>query len=148
SLGRGVQEAPADEPGERKPWTRYWPALAASLLLALAVSWYGLRPGPAPDGGIVVAEAQLFAAPERDLRSIALEDGSVMLLNADSRARVAISDTSRLVELVGGAARFDVTHDPGRAFRVLAAGTVIQVVGTKFTVERRDGAVTVQVIDG
>jgi transmembrane sensor len=127
---------------------RYWPALAASLLAVVAVSWYGSSSAPPSEASSVVQGARLLASAGAEPRSIVLEDGSVLYLKANSSARVAFSDTRRLIELVEGAALFDVAHDPDRPFRVFAAGTIAEAVGTRFTVERADGFVTVAVLEG
>ncbi len=136
-----------DAPPGRKI-ARYWPALAASLVLALAVSWHQWGGAPAGETPAVVSGATVFASNEAEPRSVALDDGSVLYLNANSRVRVAFSDTRRLVELVEGDALFDVARDQARPFRVFAAGTIAEAVGTRFTVERRNGTVTVAVLEG
>lgn len=137
-----------NEAPPRTGLARYWPAIAASLLLVLAASWYQWSASPSPKAGPVVAVAREFASDAAVSRSVSLEDGSVLYLNANSRVRVAYSDTRRLVELVEGEALFDVARDQARPFRVFAAGTIAQAVGTRFTVERGDGTVTVSVMEG
>ena len=139
---------PDTQPVERRPTARRWVALAASVMLVLAISWYSLGSGPARDAGAGPAEAQIFATAGEEQRSFTLEDGSILHLNSASRAAVAFSETRRLVELLDGKALFDVAHDPDRPFTVLAAGAVVQAVGTKFTVEHGNGVVTVAVIEG
>jgi transmembrane sensor len=134
--------------GEARFLARHWPALAASLLVVLAVSWYGLGVRSPHEAGGISAEAQFFATTAGEQQPIALDDGSILYMNTDSKARVAYSATGRLVELLDGEALFDVAHDPGRPFRVFAAGIVVQAVGTKFTVEHGDGVVTVVVMGG
>jgi transmembrane sensor len=134
--------------GEARPLARYWPAVAASLLVVLAVSWYGLSLRAPQEAGGIPAEAQFFATTAGDQQPIALEDGSILYMNTDSKARVAYSAAGRLVELLDGEALFDVAHDPERPFRVFAAGIVVEAVGTKFTVEHGERVVTVVVMGG
>jgi transmembrane sensor len=72
-------------------------------------------------------------------RSLRLADGSMIdLATSDSSIRT-LEATPRSVgiEVVNGAAHFDVAHDPARLFRVIAAGVTVEVIGTAFTVERR-----------
>jgi RNA polymerase sigma factor (sigma-70 family) len=86
-----------------------------------------------------------------------LPDGSMLLLDAMSRADVHYFAARRTVKLTQGAAFFEVARDPERPF-VVQAGTVrITVLGTRFGVELTeapDGAdggtagVTVQVESG
>jgi transmembrane sensor len=154
----------SDTPGEPEPFGRSgrtrlaisearslawrWPAVAASLLIVLAVSWYGLSLRSPHEAGGISPEAQFFATTAGAQQPIALDDGSILYMNTDSKARVVFSAAGRLVELLDGEALFDVAHDPDRPFRVLAAGIVVQAVGTKFTVEHGEGVVTVVVMGG
>lgn len=77
-----------------------------------------------------------------------LRDGSRILLEtAETRVtKQRDSDTEVLFELQRGAARFDVTHRPERAFRVQAGPTLVEVIGTAFRVERR-GAQTLVAVE-
>jgi transmembrane sensor len=68
-------------------------------------------------------------------RTVHLADGSVVTLAPDSAIRTAIEDDSRRVELLQGEAYFDVAHDSARPFRVIAAATEIEVLGTAFDVD-------------
>jgi TolA-binding protein len=88
-----------------------------------------------------------------DRVSVALGDGSSIDLAPASRILVH-EGTARAVhlEMPKGGAHFSVTHVPGRAFDVTAAGVVVHVVGTKFSVttspEGADTRVTVSVEQG
>ena len=87
--------------------------------------------------------------PHGDQRTIRLDDGSLMHLNSNSRARVRYSRQQRLVELEQGQAMFDVARDPTRPFQVHAGRTAVLAVGTQFDVYRRDAEhVTVTVVEG
>ena len=80
---------------------------------------------------------------------VQLSDGSVVELNADSRARVRLSGSKRSVELINGEAAFNVTHDDKRPFEVTAAGETVTAVGTAFTVQLSSAnAVEVTVSEG
>ena len=70
-------------------------------------------------------------------RSLRLEDGSsIVLATSENSIRIRNQRLPPVgIEVVKGAARFDVTHDPARVFRVLAAGVTVEVIGTSFTVE-------------
>jgi transmembrane sensor len=61
-------------------------------------------------------------------------------------ARVAPGLTE--LQLLHGSARFDVTHDPARRFRVYAGDVVVQVLGTAFEITRATGSTHVAVTRG
>ena len=73
------------------------------------------------------------------IAEVALPDGSRMVLNADSDARVRFDDDRREVVLVRGEALFDVRKDPAREFVVIAGRSRVVAVGTVFSVHRGSG---------
>ena len=82
-----------------------------------------------------------------------LPDGSLLHLDADSEARVAYFAGRRTVQLLRGAAFFEVARDESRPFSVDAAGAQVTVLGTRFSVDLLDAAalapiVSVQVESG
>jgi transmembrane sensor len=81
-------------------------------------------------------------------RVVRLEDGSRLRLDTDSKLRVRLSDTERLIELEGGQAFFEVARDPRRPFVVRADKTEVRALGTKFDVRRRGEAVRVVLVEG
>jgi transmembrane sensor len=58
------------------------------------------------------------------------------------------SSSHSVIELVRGGARFNVTHNPSRLFRVEAGVVTVDVLGTEFTVERIGPRVRVSVLRG
>lgn len=118
--------------------------------------------GAAGLGVLVAAGAVLFQQwRERDVyvaavgeqRSVMLEDGSRMLLNTDTQARVDFGSKQRLVEVTAGEALFEVAKDASRPFLVRVAGSEVVAVGTVFSVRFTDGpkkedALTVTLIEG
>jgi transmembrane sensor len=92
---------------------------------------------------------RVISVPHGEQRTVQLNDGSVMHVNASSHLRVRFSRALRLIELDQGQAMFEVAHDSTRPFRVRAGGTEVTAVGTKFDVYRRGSQqVTVTVIQG
>jgi transmembrane sensor len=81
-------------------------------------------------------------------RSIALEDGSHIMLDTSSRVRVAFSETARDVELLEGQAHFDVAKNPARPFRVRTTFAEVVAVGTSFDVAIQPSRTTVTLIEG
>lgn len=65
----------------------------------------------------------------------ALPDGSLIHLDADSQVHVAYYRHQRTVQLLRGAAFFEVARDTQRPFSVDAAHTRVTVLGTRFSVD-------------
>lgn len=81
--------------------------------------------------------------------SLALEDGTRVTLNTNTRLRARLAAARRTVWLDKGEAYFDVTHDASRPFVVEAGTRRVTVLGTRFSVRRDDnGQVLVTVADG
>ncbi len=87
------------------------------------------------------------AAPSSTTR---FRDGSsAELLRAGSELEVRhASERGIEVAVNVGAARFDVVHDPARAFSVVAGPVTVHVIGTRFSVEREAERVRVSVERG
>ena len=66
--------------------------------------------------------------------SVALPDGSAILLDTDSAVEVAYTDVERGVRLVRGQALFEVAKHQPMPFRVHAGSSIITAVGTEFDV--------------
>jgi len=120
-----------ERPAPSRPLARFsrW-RMAAGLLLAC-----GLGAFLAPDVGW--QQGQRYATGTGENRTIALADGSRLMLNTATRLRTA-PDGGRHVWLDSGEAYFDIAHDPSRPFVVEAGTSRVTVLGTRFTV-RRDG---------
>ena len=134
-------EVPESTPRRRRlsPAVRAILALTAALIISLLTYWVA-------DGRL---RSHAFFVPHGEQRTAQLPDGSVMHLNANSRAVVRYTGAERLIELQAGQALFEVTHDPKRPFRVRAGNTQVVAVGTQVDVYRRSEAqVTVTVLQG
>ncbi|MBA4758986.1 FecR domain-containing protein [Sphingosinicella sp.] len=73
-------------------------------------------------------------ARENGIRVAALADRSVVTLDKGARLRVAYTEKTRHVTLIGGRARFSVSADAARPFVVLAGGGSVTARGTLFDV--------------
>lgn len=89
-----------------------------------------------------------FAATRGERLPVALEDGSSLILDADSRVRVTIGSKARRVELAAGRAFFKVKKDRSRPFIVVADGHSVTALGTSFTVGVAGGALDVVLVEG
>lgn len=81
-------------------------------------------------------------------RTVALPDGSTVVLNTRSRIAASFSATQRNVSLLEGEAMFDVVHDSARPFVVDAGQATVTVTGTHFDVRRSVDGVDVTVQSG
>jgi transmembrane sensor len=118
---------------------RLWPVgLAASVVAAGAFAWLFLNRPTALEYTTAVGEQH----------TVALPDGSAVLLNTDSDVRIELSRHLRRIELLRGEALFSVAHDPGRPFQVHALQGVTTAVGTQFDVEIVRSGAAVSVLEG
>lgn len=127
---------PATEAADRRTW--HWWALAASVLLAVAISLF--RFGGSPDRYAV-------ATAPGETKTLALEGGSSITLNGDSSIRLN-RQNSRYVELLSGEARFDVRHDRDDPFTVVIGTQSVVDAGTVFILAFEDDRLTLEVAEG
>jgi transmembrane sensor len=100
----------------------------------------------------VAGGARLWRAqsPAPDGLTVRFSDGSTASRREPTAVVLERSSAPRLevVELARGAATFEVVANPARVFRVEVGPVVVEVLGTRFTVERFESAVTVAVERG
>ena len=111
-----------------------------------------LIPHPQPS-----IEAYRFETAWGEQKEVTLSDGSRVWLNWNTEIRVKYAEAERHVDLLRGAALFNVADDSERAFIVHAGDAVAQVTGTEFGVHKHDrqriyfevkkGAVVVNAVD-
>jgi transmembrane sensor len=92
-----------------------------------------------------LAFAPDYAASTGEVRTLALEDGSTVRLDADSALDVHYSAGERGVTLRRGRAAFVVRHGDPRPFVVAAGNGTVQDIGTAFQVTRESGGARVAV---
>ncbi|KMT53364.1 FecR family protein [Pseudomonas fildesensis] len=131
----------AEQAAWRKPvrrWQRW--ACAAAVLLAVALT---VQNTPWLDR--LRAD---YATGTGESRTIELADGSHLQLNTDSAVQIRMSAGERQIRLLRGEGFFEVTKDPARPFVVQSGDGWVKVVGTQFSVARRDAQTRVQVAQG
>lgn len=128
----------AEQAAWRKP-ARRW-ACAAAVLLAV-----GLTVQNTPWLDRLRAD---YATGTGESRTIELADGSRLQLNTDSAVQIRMSAGERHIRLLRGEGFFEVTKDPARPFVVESGDGWVKVVGTQFSVARRDAQTRVQVAQG
>lgn len=128
----------ANDDVPRRRWSAV-AAVAATLLTASSVGYQYLH---------VWRYDHVSPSARRDVTAT-LEDGTQVALGPDTAFDTKFESGQRTVSLARGEAYFDVTHDASRPFVVKVANGTVQVLGTAFSVRRRDdGAVDVVVARG
>ena len=119
-------------------------ASVAAVAVGLFVTWG--RPGPRATRGDMAALHLETRHGEQLTRRLA--DQSVLHLDTDSAVTIRYDKTTRRVTLDQGQAAFEVTHDPDRAFRVVAGVAEVVDIGTTFNVRLEQGSTVVTVVEG
>jgi transmembrane sensor len=127
-----------------RPSRRVWLWSAGSAIAAALVAGAVLLPG----SGLLDGRETRYATGVGERRTIALEDGTRIELNAASRLTVRFERNARHVRMDDAQAFFDVAKDARRPFLIEAGDTQVRVVGTQFDVRHRDGQVAVAVQRG
>jgi transmembrane sensor len=121
---------------------RWRPRLGVAASLAIILLTVGVLAGMFDWG------SKTYATNVGEIRSITLEDGSVVELNTRSRLRARFTANERRLQLLAGEAIFNVASSPQRPFRVSAGSTEIVAVGTQFNVDAHDSSTVVTVLEG
>lgn len=140
--GAGAGDRPAE--GRKPPPRGYrigWLAAAAITTVTFLGSLPLLLPGDVPPTFVHKTD---FG----EQRSIALGDGSIVVLNTLSEVAVHYGEDVRRVELLAGQAFFDVARDPRRPFVVEAGTVALNVLGTRFSVYSTPQSTRLAVIEG
>lgn len=127
-----------------RPARRAWLWSAGAALAAAFVAGAVLL----PNSGLLGGHETLYSTGVGERRTVALEDGTRIEMNASSRLSVRFDRHARHVRLGDAQAFFDVAKDPARPFLIEAGDTQVRVVGTAFDVRHRDGQVAVNVQRG
>jgi transmembrane sensor len=89
-----------------------------------------------------------YATQFGEQRTVTLQDGSVVELNARTRIKVRFTDAARNVDLIEGQALFRVAKNPDRPFIVASGNTRVRAVGTEFDVYQKTRGIVVTVVEG
>jgi transmembrane sensor len=129
----------------RRPWgpRRILAASCAAVLIAavLVPAW---RAGQDWWNGVPVRWSADRGAP----KSFLLNDGTQVMLDADSELVARVGARVRRVTLIRGEALFTVVHDTSRPFEVDVGAGRIADFGTRFDVERVHNSVRIAVLEG
>jgi len=114
---------------------------AAALALTACFAWLF-----APDLSLWMRSDEITRTAE--LRIVRLDDGSTVHLAPSTAIAFANSASGRRVNLLQGEAWFDVARDKARPFKVVAGDSTVTVLGTAFSVRKRDNGTDVAVQRG
>ncbi|MEM0911353.1 MAG: FecR domain-containing protein [Pseudomonadota bacterium] len=131
-----------------------WASMAASVIVGVGLLWVHLSSRTvAPDiaekprtesQAVVKYHGNSFYMPRTNL----LDDGSTLILNADSAVQSRMTEKERHIDLLHGEALFKVQHDAKRPFVVETGSTRVKAVGTAFVVKRINEDIQVIVTEG
>jgi ferric-dicitrate binding protein FerR (iron transport regulator) len=128
-----------------------WMAVAASVTLLAAVSYFFISIGPAqPASETAIAVKTVTRTTTRGQRTtIVLADGTQIRLNANSTLSYPERFTGDTREIkLEGEGYFEVAHDPAHPFIVHSGHTATRVLGTSFNVQAIPSSVTVTLVEG
>ena len=135
ALPRHSRVRTSSRPQPPRHFLRYVAPIAA-LLAGLAVGIYFVM----RDAGVTTGIGEQ--------RVLALEDGSRVILNTQTRVVIDFDKKTRRIELKQGEALFEVAKQPDRPFLVIAANRTIRALGTSFAVRRDQDQVAVTLVEG
>ncbi|HEY6921877.1 MAG TPA: FecR domain-containing protein [Steroidobacteraceae bacterium] len=119
--------------------------LAAGIgLLALTIGWPLYRSGYRWWNGTQIQLATQKGQPQ----SFSLEDGTTVMLDADSQLTANIGARRRSVSLDHGEALFNIKHEASRPFEVVTSAGRVQDLGTRFDIEALENSTQVSVLEG
>lgn len=120
-----------------KPWLAA-PALA--LIITLLVSNSYINNVTAPDN--------IYMTGVGEYSTTALDDGSILWLNSNSKVEVLFTDEKRVINLLSGEAHFKVASELNRPFEVYVGNRMVKAVGTEFSVYRLKDKIEIIVTEG
>ncbi len=122
-------------------------AISCAATIALIFAVWALRGNPIATT-IDSTGPITYSTTVNDYKQIALSDGSVLEMNANTEVRVNYSDRTRQIDLLKGEAHFKVEKDPSRPFLVDVGSVSVKAVGTEFNVQFNLEEVRVLVTEG
>lgn len=91
---------------------------------------------------------QIIRTASGEIRSIALEDGSKIEIDAETHLTIDAGSHVTQIVIEQGSAFFTVTHRPERLFEVRVGQYGVRDIGTQFGISRENGKISISVLDG
>ena len=134
----GLARAGTAEPTRKATWRFVTAAAATLVVVAVAGVWWSSDR----------VSMMQYATRHGEQLTQRLADNSVLRLDTDTAVTVRYSRAQRLVEVRQGQVLFEVAHEAGRAFRVLAGPADVVAIGTRFDVRLQQDSTLVSVLEG
>lgn len=141
-VARGTPVLHDASPRARSIGIAAWGARAAALLATV-----GLVVALTGDPGLG-GDRRAYATAIGVRETVALDDGSRLTLNTATQLSTRLDGRERTVWFQEGEAFFDVAHDPGRPFVIVAGPRRVTVIGTRFSLRRDGDRLQVDVVEG
>ena len=113
-------------------------AIAATIVMASVLVLFDVNPTSIlrdDTSAVAVSSMSVFETAVGEQSSASLPDGTKVFLNTNTLLQVNITKEYRLLVLERGEVNIQVAPDKDRPLRVIAAGNVIEAVGTVFNLE-------------
>lgn len=117
-------------------------AFVAIFLLAISASIFTINDYANP------SFSHIYITQNEKIDEIELPDGSVIEVDAKTNLNVEFYKNKRLVNLTSGAVMFSIAKDKNRPFIIQSNNTYIEVIGTKFEVNKIDKSTIIKVEEG
>jgi len=135
SMASGRLRPPSEASDHKAVARRALLAGGVCSLAAVGLASSGVRP-----------QGRAYETVVGEVRRLALADGSTLILNTDSVARVRFGSHLRKVFLSRGEALFEVAHDAARPFVVHTQTVLVRAIGTVFSVRIGEGDGKVEIL--
>lgn len=130
---------------QRKFWRRLLPlSVGGGLALATACAAVFVMTNQT----VPASQPILYSTKIGEIRQEKLADGSVIVLDTNTRIEVAFTANKRQLTLLSGQGHFDVAHNPQRPFVVSFGKNSVTAVGTSFDIAAFPGVNAVTLLTG
>ena len=118
--------------------------MAVAALVLVAVGYLGLTIQDYTEQ----YQQNVYVTDIGEIHRSVLSDGSVMHVNTDIKVKINFTPDYRVIQLVQGEAFFEVEHDTSRPFVVYARNSIVEAVGTAFSVNTDGDETQIAVVEG
>jgi len=151
-------QIPLEQPSRRSVWSRLYPAATwprwvwafGSAFVVLNI-WFAYENFLRDRGALTLANGQALGTVSAEFspRALRFSDRSTIALGVHSQlTALAMTDDQVLLRLERGAAQFHVQKGGHRRWRIETGLLAVEVIGTRFSVDRSAERVVVSVTEG
>ncbi|PHS20116.1 MAG: hypothetical protein COA86_02175 [Kangiella sp.] len=135
-----------------KPLSIFVKSMAASILFVLSIGLYQISNVADLDSDkpdlVKMDSNRILKTKIGESNTFILSDGSKIVLNTDTEAKISFSHQIRFIDLKQGEIHIDVAHDKSRPLQVRVGDKIVQAVGTAFNIEVKNEIIELIVTDG